>query len=100
MPARSASSRPDTLASLAENIVSNNDKLRADMEALLAQMMAEAKYTMKWGTREERAQLMKLYVPHMFRGLDHAAARNSNADREAEWEALRKTMGGGVTGET
>lgn len=97
MPAKSESSRPDTMATLAENVVASNPKLAARMERLLDQMIASAEHVMKWGTEDQRAGLMKMMVPHMLRGMNNAAARNNNADEEAEFEAMRRAMGGGAS---
>lgn len=85
------------MAALAENVVAANPALAKRMERLLDQMIASAEHVMKWGTEDQRAGLMKMMVPHMLRGMNNAAARNGNAEEEAEWERMRKSLGGGTT---
>ena len=84
----------DPIAAVAARVVADDPALRARMQRLVNAMLDDAEYTMRFGSPNERAALMRSVVPALLRSMQGADADATAAAQQAAYERMMRQMRG------
>lgn len=80
--------RADPLADVAAQVVADDPQIRARMKRLVNMMLDSAERTMRLGSPQEKALLMRQVVPGLLRSMQGADVNASEAEERKRYERI------------
>lgn len=90
-----SSDRPDeSIGALAAAAVGSSPDLQRRVARMMEQVVQQVEFTLRFGTQQEKATLMKAIVPAMFKSMSSIEDDAAETQKRAAYERLREQMGG------
>lgn len=84
----------DRIGDVAAAVVQGDDQIRDRVRGLVNALLADAEYTIKFGSASERAQLMRMIVPPLLKSLQSADVNSGEEARAQAYERMMKALAG------
>lgn len=86
--------KADPLADVAAQIVADDPDIRGRMKVLVNTLLDDAFHLVKFGTPQERMNLMRAVVPALMRGMQGGDANASEAREKQAYERMMAELRG------